>query len=81
MMTREFAEDPIYCGDRCFETFNRGGISDGNNCYCFLCAAAVTRPEFFRSAGCASYISSLKVGHNKIFEKFYGVRNGRYYYC
>ena len=79
---REFPDDWIDCSDRCRDTFNYGGIWDRNGkCFCYLCVEALTRPEFFRSAGCASYLSSLKVGHSRILEKVYGIQYGRYYYC
>ena len=78
----EFPDDWMDCSDRCRETFSYGGQHDGNvKCFCYLCLAAITRPEFFRSAGCASYLSSLKVGHSRILEKRYGIQYGRYYYC
>ena len=79
---REFPNDWIDCRGRCRETFNYGGQYDGNGkCFCYLCAAVLTRPEFFKSAGCASHLSSLKVGHSRILEKRYGIQYGRYYYC
>ena len=78
---RNFPDNPVDCHNHCRDIFKHGGLSDGSTCYCYICVESLTKPEFFKNAGCASYLSSVKVGHNRMLEKHYGEQYGRYYYC
>ena len=75
---------PVYdleCDHHCREAFQYGGLGLEGRCYCYLGAKDFTQPQFFRYSGCSLNLSSMKVGHNRIFEKMFGVPYGRYYYC
>ena len=69
------------CHHRCIDELMYSiGESTGRICYCIICKAALGRREFFKSAGCATYLS-LKVGQDKLLEKDYHEPYGLYYYC
>ena len=81
---KDFPLNDGACHDRCEKDFTHShshGMSTGSMCYCIVCTAALSTPEFYKSAGCVSYRRSLKVGRDKMLEKWYAESYGRYYYC
>ena len=72
------------CHDRCKEELMNSsthGLSTWRMCYCIVCTAALSTPEFYKNVGCVSYRRSLKVGQDEMLEKWYAESYGRYYYC
>ena len=70
---------------RCFESCmevpeHRSSLDSEDTCYCVICAEALTKPETLKSVNCTS-ILSLKVGYNRMLQKYYAEPGGRYYYC
>ena len=70
-----------HCFNACMEVPERKrSLTTKNNCFCVVCAEALTKPETLKSVGCTSMLS-LQVGYNRVLKKYYAERYGRYYYC
>ena len=81
---KDFTVNYVDCIDQCKKELMHSsshGLSTGSMCYCMVCTAALSTPEFYKSVGCVSYRRSLKVGRDKMLEKWYAESYGRYYYC
>ena len=72
---------PSHCFDACIEIpEHRSSLTTENNCFCVVCAEALTKPKTLKSVNCTSMLS-LQVGYDRVLMKYYGQPGGRYIYC